>query len=80
MNYPECELTDNPVLNMLRVNKWIRDNLSRLSLLTRSVHHWAEIIEVGSGVTVPLDVVEKLCRANKLTTIKITKGEFDVDN
>jgi hypothetical protein len=70
VNFPECELEDNPVLNMLRVNKWIRVNLDRLHLLTRTLEHWQELIEEGSGVTVPLDVVEKLCQANRLTTVK----------
>ena len=77
---PECELKDNPILNMLRVNKWIRVNHSRLYLLTRTLEHWQELIEEGSGVTVPIDVVDSLCQINKLTTVKITKGGFDVDN
>ena len=64
------------VLNMLRVNKWIRVNLDRLYLLTHTVEHWQELIEEGSGVNVPLDVVEKLCRINRLTTVKILKGEI----
>ena len=76
MNFPEVELKDNPVLNMLRVNKWIRVNIDRLHLLTHTVEHWQELIEDGSGVHVPLDVVEKLCQANRLTTVKILKGEF----
>ena len=76
MNFPECELADNPVLNMLRVNKWIRVNVDRLHLLTHTVEHWQELIEEGSGVTVPLDVVEKLCQANRLTTIKILEGDI----
>tara|TARA_R100001244_G_scaffold22932_1_gene23885 strand:- start:164 stop:424 length:261 start_codon:yes stop_codon:yes gene_type:complete len=80
MNFPEVELKDNPVLNMLRVNKWIRVNLDRLYLLTHTVDHWQELIEDGSGVTVPSDVVEKLCKINKLTIVKITKGGLDVDN
>ena len=79
MNFPEVELKDNPVLNLLRVNKWIRINLDRLYLLTHTVDHWQELIEEGSGVHVPLDVVEKLCEMNKLTTVKITKGGLDVD-
>ena len=79
MDFPEVELKDNPVLNMLRVNKWIRVNHSRLHLLTRTLEHWQELIEEGSGVTVPLDVVDRLCQINKLTTVKITKGGFDVD-
>ena len=73
---PEVELKDNPVLNMLRVNKWIRGNLDRLYLLTRTVEHWQELIEEGSGVHVPLDVVEKLCEMNKLTTVIILEGEI----
>ncbi len=73
---PECELKDNPVLNMLRVNKWIRVNRSRLYLLTRTLEHWQELIEEGSGVTVPLGVVDRLCHLNKLTTVKITKRGF----
>jgi hypothetical protein len=77
---PECELKDNPILNMLRVNKWIRVNHSRLYLLTRTLEHWQELIEEGSGVTVPIDVVDSLCQINKLTTVKITKGGLDVDN
>ena len=76
---PEVELKDNPVLNMLRVNKWIRVNRSRLYLLTRTLEHWQELIEEGSGVNVPLDIVAKLCQINKLTTVKITKGGFNVD-
>jgi len=80
MSFPEVELKDNPILNMLRVNKWIRVNLDRLHLLTHTVEHWRELIEDGSGVHVPLDVVEKLCQINKLTTVKITKGGLDVDN
>ena len=80
MNYPEVELADNPILNMLRVNKWIRVNHSRLYLLTRTLEHWQELIEEGSGVNVPLDVVDRLCHLNKLTTVKIIKGDFDVDN
>jgi len=76
VNFPECELADNPVLNMLRVNKWIRVNVDRLHLLTHTVEHWQELIEEGSGVTVPLDVVEKLCQANRLTTIKILEGDI----
>ena len=76
---PECELKDNPVLNMLRVNKWIRVNHSRLYLLTRTLEHWQEMIEEGSGVNVPLDVVDRLCHINKLTTVKINKRGFDVD-
>ena len=80
MNYPEVELKDNPILNMLRVNKWIRVNHSRLYLLTRTLEHWQELIEEGSGVTVPIDVVDSLCQINKLTTVKITKGGLDVDN
>ena len=80
MNYPEVELADNPVLNMLRVNKWIRVNLDRLHLLTRTLEHWQELIEEGSGVTVPLGVVDRLCHLNKLTTVKIIKGDFDANN
>ena len=80
MNFPEVELKDNPILNMLRVNKWIRVNHSRLRLLTRTLEHWQELIEEGSGVNVPLDVVDRLCHLNKLTTVKITKRGFDVDN
>jgi hypothetical protein len=80
MYSPECELSDNPVMNMLRVNKWIRVNHDRLYLLTHTVEHWQELIEEGSGVNVPLDVVEKLCRINRLTTVKILKGDLDVDN
>jgi len=76
VNFPECELADNPVLNMLRVNKWIRVNVDRLHLLTHTVEHWQELIEEGSGVTVPLDVVEKLCQANRLTTVKILEGDI----
>jgi len=76
MNFPEVELKDNPVLNMLRVNKWIRVNLDRLYLLTHTVDHWQELIEEGSGVHVPLDVVEKLCRINRLTTVKILEGDI----
>jgi len=76
MNFPEVELKDNPVLNMLRVNKWIRGNIDRLYLLTRTVEHWQELIEEGSGVHVPLDVVEKLCEMNKLTTVIILEGEM----
>jgi len=76
---PEVELKDNPVLNMLRVNKWIRVNRSRLYLLTRTLEHWQELIEEGSGVNVPIDVVDRLCQINKLTTVKITKRGFDVD-
>ena len=76
MFFPEVELKDNPVLNMLRVNKWIRGNLDRLYLLTRTVEHWQELIEEGSGVHVPLDVVEKLCEMNKLTTVIILEGEI----
>ena len=76
MSFPEVELKDNPVLNMLRVNKWIRVNLDRLHLLTRTVEHWQELIEDGSGVHVPLDVVEKLCEMNKLTTVIILEGEI----
>ncbi len=79
MDFPEVELKDNPVLNMLRVNKWIRVNHSRLYLLARTLEHWQELIEEGSGVNVPLDVVDRLCQINKLTTVKITKGGFDVD-
>lgn len=80
MSFPEVELKDNPVLNMLRVNKWIRVNLDRLHLLTHTVEHWQELIEDGSGVHVPLDVVDRLCHLNKLTTVKIIKGEFDANN
>tara|TARA_R110000824_G_scaffold63620_1_gene167111 strand:- start:274 stop:504 length:231 start_codon:yes stop_codon:yes gene_type:complete len=76
MSFPEVELKDNPILNMLRVNKWIRVNIDRLHLLTHTVEHWQELIEDGSGVHVPLDVVEKLCQANRLTTVKINRGEF----
>jgi hypothetical protein len=76
MSFPEVELKDNPVLNMLRVNKWIRVNIDRLYLLTRTVEHWQELIEDGSGVHVPLDVVEKLCEMNKLTTVIILEGEI----
>lgn len=76
MSIPEVELKDNPVLNMLRVNKWIRVNLDRLHLLTHTVDHWQELIEDGSGVHVPLDVVEKLCNANKLIIIKIYEGDI----
>ena len=76
MSFPEVELKDNPVLNMLRVNKWIRVNIDRLHLLTRTVEHWQELIEDGSGVHVPLDVVEKLCQANRLTTVKIYERGF----
>ena len=76
MSFPEVELKDNPVLNMLRVNKWIRVNIDRLYLLTRTVEHWQELIEDGSGVHVPLDVVEKLCEMNKLTTVIILDGEI----
>jgi hypothetical protein len=76
MSFPEVELKDNPILNMLRVNKWIRVNLDRLYLLTRTVEHWQELIEDGSGVHVPLDVVEKLCEMNKLTTVIILEGEI----
>ena len=76
MFFPEVELKDNPVLNMLRVNKWIRVNHDRLYLLIRTVEHWQELIEEGSGVHVPLDVVEKLCRINRLTTVKILKGDI----
>ena len=76
MFFPEVELKDNPVLNMLRVNKWIRVNHDRLYLLIRTVEHWQELIEEGSGVHVPLDVVEKLCEMNKLTTVKILEGEI----
>jgi len=76
MSIPEVELKDNPVLNMLRVNKWIRVNLDRLHLLTHTVEHWQELIEDGSGVHVPLDVVEKLCNANKLIIIKIYEGDI----
>tara|TARA_Y100000310_G_scaffold187068_1_gene187163 strand:- start:360 stop:602 length:243 start_codon:yes stop_codon:yes gene_type:complete len=79
VDFPEVELKDNPVLNMLRVNKWIRVNHSRLYLLARTLEHWQELIEEGSGVNVPLDVVDRLCQINKLTTVKITKGGFDVD-
>lgn len=61
---------------MLRVNKWIRVNYSRLHILTRTLEHWQELIEEGSGVNVPLDVVEKLCQTNKLTTVKIYKRGF----
>ena len=76
MNFPEVELKDNPVLNLLRVNKWIRINLDRLYLLTHTVDHWQELIEEGSGVHVPLDVVEKLCEMNKLTIVIILDGEI----
>ena len=76
MNFPEVELKDNPVLNMLRVNKWIRVNYDRLHLLTHTVDHWQELIEEGSGVNVPPDVVEKLCQMNKLTTVKILEGDI----
>ena len=76
MSIPEVELKDNPVLNMLRVNKWIRVNLDRLHLLTHTVEHWQELIEDGSGVHVPLDVVENLCNANKLRIIKIYEGDI----
>ena len=76
MNFPECELEDNPVLNLLRVNKWIRVNHERIYLLTHTVDDWQSLIEDGSGVHVPLDVVEKLCRMNRLTTVKILKGDI----
>ena len=76
MDFPEVELDDNPVLNLLRVNKWIRDNISQLSLLTKSPNQWAELIEDGSGVTVPLNVVVKLCQKNKLTTVTIKEKEW----
>jgi len=80
MYSPEFEFSDDfPLLNMLHVNKWIRVNRSRLYLLTRTVERWRELIEEGSGVNMPLDVVERLCQINKLTIVKITKGGLDVN-
>lgn len=76
MYSPEVELADNPVLNLLIVNKWMRREISRLMLLARTIPQWQDMIEEESGVHVPLDVVENLCRGNNLTVLKITKGEF----
>ena len=76
MYSPEVELADNPVLNLLIVNKWMRGDISRLMLLARTIPQWQDMIEEESGVHVPLDVVENLCRGNNLTVLKITKGEF----
>ena len=76
MYSPEGELADNPVLNLLIVNKWMRGDISRLMLLARTIPQWQDMIEEESGVHVPLDVVENLCRGNNLTVLKITKGEF----
>jgi len=76
MNLPQVELKDNPVLNMLRVNKCIRDDISRFMLLTKTIEQWQETIEEESGITVPLNIVANLCRGNNLTVFKITKGEF----
>lgn len=76
MYLPEVELLDNPVLNLLRVNKWVRENLGRLRLLQQTVGQWQATVEEGSGVYMDADVVAILCKGNNLTIIEIRKGDL----
>ena len=70
----DIDLDDNPVLNMLIVNKWVRENLMLLQGMTRTIEQWREDMEENTRVKLPLEIVQGLCEANRLNFVNDERG------
>ena len=70
----DIDLDDNPVLNMLIVNKWVRENLVLLQGMTRTIEQWQDDMEENTRVKLPLETVQGVCEANNLNFVNDERG------